>query len=73
MKWLSLALSLLPGILNGVVAVEAALKGQPGQTKKGVILAAVGAAAGGVGPVFVGVASVGTAGGFDGASAIARV
>jgi len=44
-KWLSLALSLLPGILQGVTAVEAALKGAPGQTKKQTVMAAIGAAA----------------------------
>ena len=45
MKYLSLALSLLPGILQGVLAVETALAGAKGETKKQAILTAVDAAA----------------------------
>lgn len=45
MKWLSLAFSLLPGILQGVLAVETAMAGAKGADKKQVIMAAVGAAA----------------------------
>ena len=45
MKWLSLALSLLPGILQAVVAVEAVMAGANGQTKKQTVMAAIGAAA----------------------------
>ena len=34
MKWMSLVLSYLPLVLQGVVAVERAIAGAPGATKK---------------------------------------
>lgn len=45
MKWLKLALTLLPGILQGVIAVESAMKESPGAAKKQVILDAIQAGA----------------------------
>ncbi len=48
MNWLTLVIKYLPFVIQGVMAVEAALKGAPGATKKAVVMAAVqaGAAAG---------------------------
>jgi hypothetical protein len=45
MNWLTLILTYLPTVLQGVVAVEAALKGAPGVVKKQVILNAIQAGA----------------------------
>jgi len=45
MKILAAILSYLPGVLAGVVAVEGAIKGAPGATKKAVVMSAIGAAA----------------------------
>jgi hypothetical protein len=44
MNYFLLALQYLPYVLNGVVAVEGALHGQPGATKKQAVLTAVTAA-----------------------------
>ena len=41
MKYLMLALSYLPSVLQGVTAVEATLQGASGATKKEAVLAAV--------------------------------
>jgi hypothetical protein len=45
MKYLKLIMGYFPFVLAGVMAVEDALKGQPGQTKKTAVLASVQAAA----------------------------
>jgi hypothetical protein len=45
MKWLTVVFKYFPLALQGVVAVEAALKGVPGATKKQIILNAVQAGA----------------------------
>ncbi len=41
MKWLTLVLTYLPVILTGVVNVESALQGQPGESKKKLVLDAI--------------------------------
>ncbi len=48
MGWLTQVIKYLPFVIQGVMAVESALAGAPGATKKAVVLAAVqaGAAAG---------------------------
>jgi hypothetical protein len=46
MSWLKLLLQYLPIVLNGVVAVEAAIPTAPGTAKKQVILDAIQAGAG---------------------------
>jgi len=45
MKILAFLFSIFPQILGGVIAVEAAAKGVPGETKKQIVLASIDAAA----------------------------
>lgn len=45
MNWLKIIMTYLPYVLQGVVAVEAAIKGAPGASKKQVVLDAITAGA----------------------------